>query len=232
MAKINLDKGLFDWAETEVDKAAELGGNAHKVETLRCEILVSKGQFDEATERIKKQLQRDPNNDNLRKLLQVAEGAVQSGARKPAAASPVIMPMADSAPQSFQAPSPERERPSLSAEEFMNECVAQSGAFGGVQLDFDGNTLCSAWNNVGSEKEYAALAGEMVRLTTEALERVELGAPRAALIETDSIAVYALIGDGEIFAFAAGEGVKASRMRAAVNHLYRDYEHAVRERGE
>ncbi|HSG99231.1 MAG TPA: tetratricopeptide repeat protein [candidate division Zixibacteria bacterium] len=232
MAKINLDKGLFDWADTEVEKAAKLGGNVHKVEALRCEIMVSKGQFADAAERIKKQLQRDPANEGLRKLLEVAERAVRPSGAAAARSSQIVMPMTEVVGERMAVAPPPMERPRLTAEEFLREGVSQSGAFGGLRMDFDGNQLDSEWNNVGSEKECAALVGELMRLTGEALARVDFGAARATLMETDALAVYMLMTDREAFAFAAGEGVNANRMRAAINHLYRDYENAARDRSE
>lgn len=232
MAKINLDKGLFDWADTEVEKAAKLGGNVHKVEALRCEIMVSKGQFEDAAQRIKKQLQRDPDNESLRKLLGVAERAARPSGTSAAHSSQVVMPMNDAPGERVAVVPAPVERPRLTAEEFLREGVAQSGAFGGLRLDFDGNLLGSLWNNVGSEKECAALVGEMIRLTSEALARVDFGAARATLLETDALAVYMLMTEHEAFAFAAGEGVNANRMRAAINHLYRDYDNAAQDRSE
>ena len=66
-----------------------------------------------------------------------------------------------------------------------------------------------------------------MRQILEALERVQFGAPTGALIEAGNLSIYILTGEREAFAFAGDEKVNASRMRAAVNHLYRDYENAA-----
>src|SRR5512138_3451538 len=38
MAKINMDRGLYDWAETEINKAIEIEGTSRAVELLLAEV--------------------------------------------------------------------------------------------------------------------------------------------------------------------------------------------------
>ena len=44
MAKINLGRKMYDWAEQELNKAVELDGETRATEQLRVEILIAKGE--------------------------------------------------------------------------------------------------------------------------------------------------------------------------------------------
>jgi len=72
MAKINLDRGLYDWAEIEVRKAAEVGGWTRTIELLMSEIHIYKGDFKAAVKLLTKLHQADPNNTQTTKLLEIA----------------------------------------------------------------------------------------------------------------------------------------------------------------
>ncbi|RME27850.1 MAG: hypothetical protein D6800_04560, partial [Candidatus Zixiibacteriota bacterium] len=73
MAKINLDRGLYDWAETEVQKAREIDGNSRAIELLLAEIQIYKGDFQNAIRLLKKLHESDPTNEHIAKLLDIAE---------------------------------------------------------------------------------------------------------------------------------------------------------------
>jgi tetratricopeptide (TPR) repeat protein len=60
MAKINMDRGLYDWAEAEIKKAIELDGSSRSIDILLSEILIYKGEFVEAVKLLKKLHQSDP----------------------------------------------------------------------------------------------------------------------------------------------------------------------------
>ena len=40
MAKVNLDRGLYDWAEIEAEKAVEIDGRTRSIELLLAEIYI------------------------------------------------------------------------------------------------------------------------------------------------------------------------------------------------
>ncbi|MCK4857910.1 MAG: hypothetical protein KAT58_08085 [candidate division Zixibacteria bacterium] len=48
MAKINFDRKMYDWAEQEIDEAVRLDGQTRASEQLRVEILISRGELDQA----------------------------------------------------------------------------------------------------------------------------------------------------------------------------------------
>jgi predicted regulator of Ras-like GTPase activity (Roadblock/LC7/MglB family) len=48
MARINLDRKMYDWAERELEEAVRLEGDSRASEQLRVEILVAKGELEQA----------------------------------------------------------------------------------------------------------------------------------------------------------------------------------------
>ena len=79
MAKINMDKGLYDWAETEIEKAISIDGSARATELLLSEIHIYKGEFNKACRLLEKLHQTDPNNEQIKKLLNIARKIPLSG---------------------------------------------------------------------------------------------------------------------------------------------------------
>ena len=45
MARINVDKGMFDWAEIEVRKTIDIEGNSHTTDLLLAEIYINKNDM-------------------------------------------------------------------------------------------------------------------------------------------------------------------------------------------
>ncbi len=73
MAKINLDKGMFDWAEMEVMKAVESDGSSHATELLLSEIYIQKGELEKAIRILGKLNSQDASNQHVVKLLELAK---------------------------------------------------------------------------------------------------------------------------------------------------------------
>lgn len=231
MAKINLDKGLYDWAEKEIEKASSLGGNAHAIEALRCEAMLQKGEITAVLSRLRKGLQKDPYNGHLQKLLKIAEEAQSEPS---AVAFPTMSTtVSDSAPQSpvnAEPPKKAAER-EITSKELLKEGLALEHVFGAVHQDANGEVFEAIWDNVPSEEKYAAVATDSRRYFSEALERVKFGACETVLVEGSGLTIYLLVGEEEHFAFFAEESVNANRMRATLNRAWKAYQTHLRNKG-
>lgn len=98
MAKINLDKGMYDWAESELKKAIDLDGTTRATELLLSEIYIYKGEFNRASQILERLGQGDPGNPQIQKLLEIArkipmehQNLMDAGGRP--SASPVYSPL-------------------------------------------------------------------------------------------------------------------------------------------
>lgn len=227
MAKINLDKGLYDWAEKEIEKAASLGGNAHAIEALRCETMLYKGETDAAISRLRKGLQADPHNGHLQKLLESAE---EAGKERNKAAFPTMPEAAAPAPAAA-APRPDAPERELTASGLLKEGMALEGVFGAIHQNTNGEVLDSLWDNVTPQDKYAVVASESTRLFSEALERVKFGSCNSVLVVASTLTIYLLVRGDEHFAFFADESVNTNRMRATLSRAWQAYETHLKNRG-
>ena len=73
MAKINLDRGLYDWAEAEIRKAMEIEGPTRATDLLLAEVQIYRGEFDAASRLLRRLHQADPGNEHIKKLLDIAK---------------------------------------------------------------------------------------------------------------------------------------------------------------
>jgi tetratricopeptide (TPR) repeat protein len=73
MAKINLDRGIYDFAEIEANKAIEIDGRTCRNELLLAEIYIYQGAFKKAISFLKKLSKENPENEQIVKLLKIAE---------------------------------------------------------------------------------------------------------------------------------------------------------------
>ena len=227
MAKINLDKGLYDWAEKEIEKAAMLGGNAHAIEALRCETMLYKGETDAAISRLRKGLQKDPHNNLLQKLLQTAE---EVGVEHSKVAFPTF-PEAAAQSQASVEPQPKAPERELTPAELLKEGLALEGVFGAIHQDTNGEVFDSVWYNVSGQDNYAVVASESRRLFSEALERVKFGSCSTILVVASNMTIYLLVSGDEHFAFFAEDSVNTNRMRATLNMAWKAYETHLKNRG-
>ncbi len=246
MAKINLDKGLFDWAETEVEKAAKQGGNVHAIELIRCEILIARGDFEKAERQIRKLLKKSPSNSQLQKLLDslksqaaqvakpeqvkfpgglAAELAGRSQRKKSPPLGANVLGASDSGVKELATKSPEPVKAVvLSVVDVLEKGLALEGVFGALRQDCDGSVFESRWENKEFEDEYCSAACETYRCVNATLERVSFGACQTVLVESEGVKMYFLDGGDEHFVFFATSGTSTNRLRGALNRIWKVYE--------
>lgn len=243
MAKINLDKGLYDWAETEVEKAAKQGGNIHAIGTLRCEILIAKGELEQAEREIRKQLKRSPENAQLKKLLDSLQQVDQKPAdvnfpgnvatelaarskrkkRQPLGAKP-DKDETPSQNRNMSVPSPVVM---LSVLDVLEKGIEFDGVFGAAQQNGSGEILESRWmaeEHKKLEEEYSIAAHEAFRSVSATLERVTFGACQTVLVESIGVKMYFLVSGDEYFVFFASPATTTNRLRANLNRIWKVFE--------
>jgi len=125
MAKINLDRGLYDWAEIEAQKAMELDGRTRTLELLLAEIYIYKGEFDQAIKLLKQLHDADPNNAQISKLLDIARKLPEENRARtgiPVATDDLVADVVTPEPV------PEESDESLSTAQILDFAMAISGA--------------------------------------------------------------------------------------------------------
>lgn len=226
MAKINLDKGMYDWAETEVQKAVELDGATRATDLLLSEIYIYKGDFNKACRMLEALHQADPNNDQIIKLLDIArkipldkDGAapIGPGPLRPPEASPT-----PPAPKKAPAPAPvERmpKEPELDYKQMFKSLVATPGIDGVLLLNADGLVIEAVWNVPGETDLVGALAVEAARYSTVQMRETGFGNLNSMMIETPDSLIYLAGTRGKLLTVICSETVNLGSLKMKLTSL-------------
>ncbi|SYZ74027.1 putative TPR protein [Candidatus Zixiibacteriota bacterium] len=214
MAKINFDKGLFDWAEMEVNKAVELDGHSHATDLLLAEIYIYKGEFARATKILDRLHSADRNNQQILKLLEIAR-------KLPLEASPKSPTVGAISAATTEAPRPETKESApdiksaekISMGEFLDSLFAITGVDGILLLNREGLVADSRWEEKQAADEFGAVAGEIERIIRTQLESSPFGKYESILLEADDIIINILSLKESLLLIKANKRINLGTMR-------------------
>ena len=232
MAKINLDKGLYDWAETEVKKAMELDGVTRATELLLSEVHIYKGEFNQACRMLEQLLQADPNNEQIKKLLDIArkiplnqhqnfpvEGAAaEVKSPKTAAPRPAAPVRPEKTPVSEKMP-PRPQLPDLDYKQMFKSLVGTPGIDGVLLLNREGLIIEAVWNIPGNTDLVGALAVEAARFSAIQMRDSGFGNLLSLLIETSDSLFYLAGAKGKLLAVICSETVNLGSLKMKLASL-------------
>ncbi|HOP07349.1 MAG TPA: tetratricopeptide repeat protein [candidate division Zixibacteria bacterium] len=234
MAKINLDRGLYDWAETEARKAAEIDGWTRATELLLAEIHIYKGEFVKAIKLLSRLHEADPNNPQISRLLDIAQ---QLPKQQPHVASnsesaPTIIvrsekrnktaPVADSnaSVEATAAPTPSKPAPEpLTPPRLLKEAVGILGVEGAVLINHEGLILESEWGISDDSAVYGATIGDVVNHVEQELIEACFGSVKSVLIETAQRTLYVIRSSAGIYLFVASAKANLGSLRMKLMDL-------------
>lgn len=227
MAKINLDKGMYDWAETELLKAVELDGSTRATELLLSEVFIYKGEFNKACRMLEMLHQNDPNNEQIKKLLDIAnkipldQNRIDTNEKNPALAgsSSPATPEPDDQPTSHsdgQTPSPplgEMPLPDLDYKTMFKSLAGTPGINGVLLLNKDGLVIEAVWNVQGNTDLVGALAVEAARYTAVQMRDIGFGDLQSMMIETSDSLLYLAGAKGKLLTVICSETVNLGSLK-------------------
>jgi predicted regulator of Ras-like GTPase activity (Roadblock/LC7/MglB family) len=226
MAKINLDKGMYDWAETEVQKAVELDGATRSTDLLLSEIYIYKGDFNKACRMLEALHQADPNNDQITKLLDIArkipldkDGAAPIDPRPLRSSEASATPPA---PKKALAPTPVEQKPKepdLDYKQMFKSLVATPGIDGVLLLNADGLVIEAVWNVPGETDLVGALAVEAARYSTVQMRETGFGNLNSMMIETPDSLIYLAGTRGKLLTVICSETVNLGSLKMKLTSL-------------
>lgn len=201
MARINLDKGMYDWAEIEVNKAAVLEGSSFATDLLLSEIYIRKGEFSKATKILDKLQKIDSANAQVQKLLELCQRIPLESAEQiqPGSASPK-----PGRPAPSQAEKPAEEKPpaeeakaskappkddSLSIEDFIDKLSKIGGIDGILLVNNEGLVGASRWLDDTSSDEFGAVVREIESTIQSQLGKSRFGEYENLLIESENLII-------------------------------------------
>ena len=239
MAKINLDRGQYDWAEAELKRARELEGPSRASDLLMAEIYIYKGTFDEAISILKILLEGDPNSQHIRKLLDIAQRIPEeqrriADAEKAASRAPEVEPLEHNQPLGSIAAEDQDTKAkkqatgsvksvSLTAAEIVNEAAGVGGIIGSMFVNREGLAVEAKWNAEIDQELCAVTLSEVCKnLNTEVVQN-SFGRVTWVLIETERETMQLVRRKEGTFIFVGAAKINLGPMRMKLTELFERY---------
>ena len=223
MAKINLDRGLYDWAGIEANKAAEIDGQTRTIELLLAEIFIYKGEFSQAIILLKKLNVADPDNNQIKKLLEIAQRIPEE--QKQVFNSDEPAPATDSDRADDVAVTDEAEQSAeTSVRDVVEKALQIKGVSGALLVNFEGLIIDAEWNLAMDSSLCSATLGDVSNLLSQDLVKSSFGNFQAVLIETVKDTFYLVRVHNGLFLFVADEAANLGTLRMKVENLLVSYQ--------
>jgi len=224
MAKINLDRGLYDWAEEEVNRARATDGNNRTVELLLAEIYIYKGEYKSAIKLLKKLAEADPQNEHVRRLLEIAmkipqEQAVMIG-------SPVTDQASSTVVVDRREPEPVPVKPptKLSKADVLRGTFGIDGIQGALFVNTEGLLIASEWQSQIDSATCGAALAEVINFLSQELMKVSFGRVNTVLVETAGIVFYLIHVDQGMYVVVGNAQVNLGTLRMKMAGLVQQVE--------
>ncbi len=218
MAKINLDKGLYDWAQMEVEKSVNLDGNSHATDLLLAEIHIYKGEFAHATRILEKLRRVDPKNKHVLKLMEIAKKLPLESRKtiEPVVEESEPQTAENEAPREAEAKEPIREI----SPKIMIDILANIPGVDGVMLvNHEGMVAESNWNCPEEPELFGALAREIERIINDQIGEANFGNYEDALIEAENLVLKFLPFGKNLLLIKANAQVNLGTLRLKLTSL-------------
>jgi tetratricopeptide (TPR) repeat protein len=224
MAKINLDRGLYDWAEAEAQKAAEVEGRTRSIELLMAEISIYKGEFDAAIKILKSLQQFDPDNSQIQKLLEIAhkipeeqtqiiKGNKLSKSLNDKKTTVIVNNNQDLIPEQVNLKSPD----------ILEKAVSIPNVNGALFVNQEGLIIDFRWGMKLDQNICGAALVDMGHEMDEHLLNGSFGRMISVLIETKDLVYYIIRNSNGAFIFVASADVNLGSLRLNIDKLMKAY---------
>ncbi len=223
MAKINLDRGLYDWAETEAQKAVTIDGRTRSIELLLGEIYIYKGEFNAAVRLLERLHQSEPDHPQIKKLLAIARRLPQEQAVLTGGSDAAERLSAEIADTKLEAVPPQQPM-KLNAKEVLAKSIAIPGIDGVLFMNLEGLVVESEWMLKMDSTACAATMGEISKEVDKVLMKSSLGKLRTILIETKDLIFYLVQVPEGVFHFSAKASANLGTLRMRIENLLVKYQ--------
>ncbi len=231
MAKINLDRGLYDWAMVEAKKAAEIDGKSRTIELLLSEIYIYRGEFQTAIKLLKKLHNADPYNTQINRLLDIAKKIpeeqkvlIQTENYNSNASEEKTIMTTSKEFEKAEIPTPVIAQPvvektELSAQDVIEQGIKIVGVDGLFLVNKEGLVLESEWTLKTEVELCGATLGDLSLLLSQELMESSFGNFKTVLIEATGYTYYVQRVDIGLFVFVAGEKSNLGSLRMKIESL-------------
>ncbi len=218
MAKINLDRGLYDWAEIEVKRASEIDGHTRTVDLLQAEVHIYRGEFNPAIKILKRLHQFDPNNQRITKLLDIAQKLpAEQVAAMDTPQSHEATDESEPTPVGPVVPEPQK---ALEPREIIERAVAVAGIDGALFMKREGLVVDTQWTSKLDVTMCGACMADVSEHLSRELVKNSFGKVGTILIETGGGIFYQVHSDKGIFVFVANTRANLGSIRMKIDNLF------------
>jgi len=222
MAKINLDRGLYDWAEVEVNKAVELDNSSRATELLTSEIYIYRGEFKRATTILRKLQESDPDDKLIKKLLDIALKLPEE--QKAMTVAKTEVDDSDSSDNEKAAEVTEPAATSVGIEDILERAMQLPRLQGALFATLEGLIVESEWKCALDLSVCGATFAELYRSLNQELVRVPFGECSTILIESEGRVFYVVTISSGMFLFVGEAAMSMGSLRMNITSLISSYE--------
>lgn len=216
MAKINLDRGLYDWAEAEIRKAIEIEGATRVTELLLAEVQLYRGDFEAATRLLRKLALADPGNEHIKKLLDIARKLPVEQAKAKTTSGQAAMAPVEALPKPAIV--------TMSAKEILEQAMSIPHLSGGLFVNNEGLVTDSEWSLQLDPTVCSATLTEVHQFLTQELVKASFGKVQTLLIETGDPVFYLIRVARGMFVFQGTSGINLGTLRMRMASLMEKYD--------
>jgi len=224
MARINVDKGMFDWAEIEVRKVIDLEGNSYAADLLLAEIYINKNDMARATKLLNRLYNNNPSNNHVKELLDIARkseveaacGTEEESARPQAEDEKIA---------------PEKGDDSISYIELIETISEIGGVEGTLLVNNDGLVAESRWIDNRKPDLFGALAKDIERTIQTQMDASVFGKYENVLIEGENLIINMIPLKNCLLLIKANSHINLGTLRLRLNALLEKLDGAVTRAG-
>lgn len=214
MARINVDKEMYDWAEIEVNKVIDIEGSSHTTDLLLTEIYIRKGEFAKASRLLDELHKNDPANAQVNRFLEI----VRKNEAKEAIASIESTAENDSKEGEEQGPSPE-QYVRMTPQELMDAISEISNVDGIMLINNDGMVADSKWEDNAKLDLFGALAKDIEQTIQTQMDTTVFGRFENILIECDDFIINMIPQKDYLILIKANVQINLGTLKLRMNAL-------------
>lgn len=216
MAKINLDRKMYDWAEQELEAAVGLEGESRASEQLRVEILLAKGEFSQAQKLLAKLRMIGGNPLYLQSLENRIKRAGQRVARSggdPGDVAEESESVVEDEVEAVAAPKP------FTLSQALDELALINGVEMAICTHRDGVLVDHRGESEAKPEATAALCLEMFRVTENEGGERYLGASLRMSVEAAGGTIEVVKHENYHFVILVGENANLGTLRLKLEEI-------------
>jgi len=183
MARINFDRRMYDWAETELEESIQLDGRTRATDLLQAEIYIKQKKFDKAKTIIGELASTEPENIYFKELLEEIRKGSDEEKRRKLEMEVLYRSQTGEAVLSTAAANRVAPLEPLSPEETLKGVADFAGIQACFFTDEKGMMIDAELPEYSDRDSYAALSAEIYRFANNNVDRIKFGTVRQVLIE-------------------------------------------------